>query len=267
MVKKKKEKKVSPQKQKSRAKYSQPDELKELIRQANLVPIGEMTPDFEPERRMEIEKLRKENNGEPPEFSSFQFLTKIINHLPKEFLEHIEKLAYDYAFPFGESLGHYDSYKKAFVKEYIKYCSMRDSMYWLLRRIESERQGMRETETKHELKEGSLTFEDFTLGNWDAFPIPIRTALKRNDAGKLHTTGLAALIGTFDDSRLRRCEICQHIYWAKREDSKTCSPPCLNILNVRNSRARSDEEKAELKIKREANSQRNKKLKEIRRKK
>ncbi len=61
------------------------------------------------------------------------------------------------------------------------------------------------------------------------------------------------LISTINLDRLRACEICNRVFWAKREDSKTCSPRCLNVLNVRNSRSLSEEEKAERKAQRDAN--------------
>lgn len=253
MVKKRKESKTLPQKQKSRAKYQCPSELSELIRQANLVPIGVITPDYEYEVRKEIQRLTKENDGEPPKFSEYEFLINLIKHLPKEFSEHIENLAASRTL-FGEGFPDEDwRFRGEFIRQYVEYCSMRDSMFWLVQRIETEYQRMWDVEKSRHLKEGSLTFEHFHLLNWDSNPISIKTVLKRNDSGELYITGLAALIGKFDDSRLRRCVICHSTFWAKRKDSKTCSPSCLNILNVRNSRALTDEEKAERKAQREAN--------------
>ncbi|HXG84828.1 MAG TPA: hypothetical protein VNI84_12465 [Pyrinomonadaceae bacterium] len=269
MVKKKKESKVLPQKQKSRAQYQCLPELSELIRQANLVPVGVITPDFEWERVRELQRLRKETGDPSPEFSSFEFLTNLISHLPTEFLGHIKEVAYNSAFPLGEGLGYERSYKQALVKTYIEYCSMRDSMYWLVRRIEEEHKRMRDTEKSRQLKKGSITFEHFHLLNWDSNPISIKTVLKRDDDGNLYITGLAALIGKFDDSRLRRCviESCQKIFWAKREESETCSARCFGILRTRRYRKLTDEEKAERKAQREANRERNKKLKTIKEKK
>ena len=95
-------------------------------------------------------------------------------------------------------------------------------MILLLQRLETERQKMCEAEASRQLKPGSITFEDFTLMNWDSYPLSVSTVVKRNDAGKLYITGLASLIGTFDDSRLRRCKICSRIFWAKKKNAETC---------------------------------------------
>jgi len=38
--------------------------------------------------------------------------------------------------------------------------------------------------------------------------------------------------------RIRKCPICQNIFWAKRIDSPTCSERCLNTFNGRNTRIR-----------------------------
>lgn len=53
--------------------------------------------------------------------------------------------------------------------------------------------------------------------------------------------------------RIRACEVCNRIFWAKREDKKTCSAPCLNVFNVRRYRSYSEEKKAEIKERRKAN--------------
>jgi hypothetical protein len=269
MVKKKNQRPAPLRKQKSRAKYKCPPELEELIRQTNLVPIRTITPDFDVEIRMEIQRLKDETGEPSPEISAYEFLTKLIEHLPSEFLDFIKREAYKYVYPFGEGKfsGDERQYKQEFVRLYVRYCDMRDSMLWLVQRLETERQMMRDAEKRRQLKENSITFQYFTLLDWDAFPITIKTSLIRGDAGKLQITGLAALIGKFDDSRLRKCKVCELIYWAKRENSKTCSPRCLNILNVRKSRSLTDEEKAERKAQREKNKQYKQKLIERKKKK
>ena len=61
------------------------------------------------------------------------------------------------------------------------------------------------------------------------------------------------LISTINLDRLRACEICNRVFWAKREESKTCSAPCFGILRTRRYRNLTPEEKAERKAKREAN--------------
>lgn len=52
---------------------------------------------------------------------------------------------------------------------------------------------------------------------------------------------LDALEGV-DGSRIRECEICRQIFWAKRIDSKTDSPRCMNALKQRRFRQRDPDE-------------------------
>lgn len=245
MTKKRKQKQIDQSKKSSRAKYECPPLLAELIRQTNLVPLGIITPDFDAEIRIEIQRLKAETGEPVPEISAYEFLTKQIKHLPKEFLEFIGNEAYKRAFPFESEPKNYGDERKfrmEFIRQYVEYCNVRDSMIWLVRRIENERRMMRDVEKKHGLEENSITFQYFTLLDWDAFPITIRTALIRNDNGRLQITGLASLIGEFDDSRLRRCKVCENrIFWAKRKDSETCSTTCFNVLRQRRHRERNKE--------------------------
>lgn len=266
MVKKKKESRALPQKQKSRAKYPFPPELEEMLRQVNLIPLDFQMISFErayDEQRQLLREQTGDNNAAP---STLEVLNACLEDTPVEFQRHIEHETLQRTNPFGFAKPHmvdvYNIQTKANV--YGEYFAMRTSIWRLVQRLETERQRMREAETEHQLERGSLTFEHYTLLDWDAFPLSISTVLKRDDAGKLHITGLAALIGEFDDSRLRRCVICQRIYWAKRENSKTCSPLCLNRLNVRRHRNLTDEEKAEKKAQREANKNLKVKPKNIR---
>lgn len=41
--------------------------------------------------------------------------------------------------------------------------------------------------------------------------------------------------------RIRQCLICEHIFWAKRKDSETCSKNCFNALRQRRHRERNKE--------------------------
>jgi hypothetical protein len=259
MTKEKKTKQNKSQAKLSRAKYKCPPELKELIELTNLVPNGIITPDFENEIRIELKRLRDETGDPSPEISAYEFLTSKIKHLPKEFLDYLDREAYRHAFPFEITPESYEDerrFRQEFVKQYVEYCSMRGSMLWLVRRLEDERKSMRSAEKEYGLEENSLTFQHYTSLDWDAFPISINTTLLRDDSGTLHITGLAALIGKFDDSRLRRCNVCERIFWAKRKDSETCSLSCFNILRQRRHR---EKNKAALNAKRRENYQYKKK--------
>lgn len=238
MAMKKKESKASPKKQKSRAKYQCPSELEDLIYQVNLIP-----PDFQ------MQSLLFLLGDRQIKLTITDALKDCLKYTPLKFQEHIEFISgYDKVKAETEEATR-KFYVQKMANAYIEYFEMRNSMLWLVQRLETERANPN------------------TFFDWVGFPLVLRAIVVRNAVGKLQEIGLAALIGKFDDSRLRICEICQRIYWAKRENSKTCSPQCLNKLNVRRHRALTDEEKAEKKAQREANSRRNKKLKEIRSKK
>lgn len=79
--------------------------------------------------------------------------------------------------------------------------------------------------------------------------------------------GFASVIGKFEAERLRICEVCSRLFWAKRQESKTCSAKCYNNYRQRLYRNLTDEEKAERKNRRNDNRKRNNKLKKIREKK
>jgi hypothetical protein len=50
-------------------------------------------------------------------------------------------------------------------------------------------------------------------------------------------SGLSAALDGVIGERVRSCEICDRIFWARRKESETCSPPCANNLRVRRWRA------------------------------
>lgn len=65
-----------------------------------------------------------------------------------------------------------------------------------------------------------------------------------------------------DADRLRICEICSHIFWAKRADKETCSPDCANTRRVRLYRTLSSQEKEKRKSARKENLKYKQQLKE-----
>ncbi len=79
---------------------------------------------------------------------------------------------------------------------------------------------------------------------------------------------LLNILRGIDPNRLRFCKVCnQNIFWAKREDSETCSAKCFGRLRTKRYRTLTDEEKAERKAQREANKRYKVKVKEIKEKK
>ncbi len=271
MAKKKKESPALLQKQKSRAKYQCPPELLKLIDEVNLIPYETQMPNLRNELQVRKQALREQTGNEFATVSASEILEICMKDLPKEFQEYLESVTIDCGLPFGDK----DCKSELKVELYVEYFNKRDSMLRLVERLEWESQRTRQATEKHRLNK-KVTFGPFTIADWDELPIPykslvkkdnkyqitgvwdtlplsITTVVRRNADGKLCITELADLIGKFDDSRLRKCKVCQRIYWAKRENSKTCSPRCLNVLSVRKSRSLTDAEKAERKFKREEN--------------
>ncbi len=93
------------------------------------------------------------------------------------------------------------------------------------------------------------------------------SVIKTGEKFEASLTGFAALIGHFEADRLRVCEICGRVFWAKRKESKTCSAKCFNNFRQQLYRKLTAEEKAERKSRRKSNRERNKKLKQIKEKK
>lgn len=235
MIKKKQEIKTSPWKQKSRAKYQCLPELEELIYQVNLIP-----PDIEVKPlsivlEEQTQLLRTQTDDENAECSIAQAMNICLQDTSEAFQQHLKSQKHILA----EASINYFGDEYGMAEAYLNYVKMRAFMLSFINQLEIEEQWK---DTLYRAR-----------SHWDVFEYTVITVVKRGDDGLLHHTGLASLIGKFDDRRLRRCKICQYIYWAKRKDSKTCSSRCLNVLNVRHSRALTREEKEEKRVKREAN--------------
>ncbi len=233
MVKKKRESKNLQKKQKSRAKFQCPTELEDLIYQVNLIP-----PDFQ------MQSLEFLLTDRQIKLTVTDALKDCLKYTPQEFQEHIEFIS-----GYNRKLAETDEASRKFyiqkmANAYAEYYEMRISMLRLVQRLETERKNPN------------------TFFDWFNFPLTLSATVVRDASGKLQEKGLAALIGKFDDSRLRSCENCKRVFWAKRKESETCSPRCLNAFNVRRYRALSPEEKAARKAQREANKRYKRKLKQ-----
>jgi hypothetical protein len=77
--------------------------------------------------------------------------------------------------------------------------------------------------------------------------------------GKVTNQVFQSYIGV-DLDRVRACEICNRIFWAKNKKSETCSKPCLNALRQRRHRKTNKEA---INKKRRDNYRRNKQLKQL----
>jgi hypothetical protein len=120
---------------------------------------------------------------------------------------------------------------------YTGFFRLREMLTEIVNRLEAERRG------------------EFFL-DWQRIPITMPSKLLKDENGFLYTEPTLwqdSFNQKIDSSRLRICRICRHIFWAKREDSETCSTNCANNLRVRRSRSLSDEEKLKRKMLREEN--------------
>jgi hypothetical protein len=104
-----------------------------------------------------------------------------------------------------------------------------------------------------------------STGNTIVLP-SFEVQLKREGTiGKVRKGLSEAVIGV-DLDRIRTCEICSRIFWAKRTESSTCSPQHYETLKKRRARSLTDEEKAKKKAQREANKKRNEDVKKMKEK-
>lgn len=96
-----------------------------------------------------------------------------------------------------------------------------------------------------------------------SFPVTA-TIRYRGTVSTIEPTSLTRVLDGVDNDRIRACEQCSRIYWAKRSDSKACSPRCNNTLNIAKSRARTDEEKQAIAERQRQNRATRRRLKENR---
>jgi len=250
MAKKKKESQAPSQKQKSRAKYKCPDEVQELIDKVNLVPFPINMPNLEFEIQHRTRILKEKNQDVTSQMvSGRETLIDCLEDLPEDFQDYIKSYCYaSHLFPIDISkVSVLEAHRM--TQEYIVFYKLRGETIYYARRLKSEKEGTSYPEV------------------WDVFPISASGVIRKDENGNNYVEGLAGVIHKIIPDRFRMCEICNRIFWAKREDSKTCSPGCLNKLNVRRHRNLTEEEKAEKKAQREANRERNKKLKQLKEKK
>lgn len=71
----------------------------------------------------------------------------------------------------------------------------------------------------------------------------VGTRIADDNTLRLEQTDLMKIIDGVNLERIRSCEICQRIFWAKRIESQTCSKKCLNALGARKHRQKGGLEK------------------------
>ncbi len=213
MRKKKTDKEIESKEKKSRAKYERPGELGELIDQVNLVP-----PDFLMQSIILLLMERK--------YTETEALEICLKDTSEKFQQHIKKVADEKVKSFYPAKPHMETVYKvgAMVNEYARLYDLRMMMRMLVDRLERERKG------------------EITPEHWLAFPLTPSATIFRGKDGKLQKSDLLAVVGNFDDSRLRSCEICNCIFWAENKNSFTCSETCRNALRQRRYRKKNKED-------------------------
>jgi hypothetical protein len=203
-----------------------PEKLVQIIETLSLVPLTIKMRNF----AFFMGKRRANRKPFPPDFrathegmkawDSIELeekrdeFNKCIKPLPKEF--------HNYIFSFEESRALRVSdlslnQLRLITAAYMQFYRLREDVKKFAIRIDRERKG--------------------ELIDWETETMLIDAQILRDETGNEYLTGLAGVIGTFRSDRLRICQSCARLFWAKREDSKACSPRCLNNLHVRKSRS------------------------------
>jgi hypothetical protein len=138
----------------------------------------------------------------------------------------------------------------AFVGVYVNIKRDRDNFIKLAKILDDIRKGKREKSS---------------LERFEVIAVPYISESNRLEI-ESNTHYLEAIKG-IDADRLRICEICSRVFWAKRKESETCSTKCFNNLRVRRYRNLTPEEKAKRKAQREANKLQKIKIKKLKEKK
>jgi hypothetical protein len=178
------------------------------------------------------------------------YLQELLNNATREILEENSKhshLDWSPAIYQKVILSHYENFR-------IRYNIFRDIAVFFSHLRKNDYQSANERE--------------LITPDGETFSLPIiDVRLVRNGTiGNIQQEVAEMFVGV-DLDRIRACEICNRIFWAKREDSKTCSPKCFGVLRTRDYRKLTDEEKAARKARRQANKEYKKKLKELRKNK
>jgi hypothetical protein len=179
--------------------------------------------EFEIEHRARILKETK-SDVTTQMVSAREVLTDCLKDLPEDFQDYIKSCCYaSHLFPIDISkVSVLEAHRM--TQEYVVFYKLRNETIYYARRLKSEREGTSYPQV------------------WDVFPMTASGLVLKDENGRNYVDGLAGVIHKIIPDRFRMCEICNRIFWAKREDSKTCSLPCLNKLNVRRHRNLTDEE-------------------------
>jgi hypothetical protein len=191
------------------------------------------------EQARAIRKAKKEGLERPETRSLSEVFQRCLNGKPPELEDRIRSEARKRLYPASPGAvivmerKHLETH--FMVNVYIEYCAFFASMTGLMQKLEQERIFHTfNAQTKEALGE-SYDSQLATWAGWERFPLVVDTVIERVD-GKLtaRPSGLVGLLGTFDDSRLRRCAVCRKVFWAKRSVAETCGEKeCADTLGNR----------------------------------
>ncbi len=221
MVKKKVKQKAKPLEKKSRAKYDCPPELSEIIAIVNLVPLNiEMKSFNSVLSQLEMEKSIRQSfspeKTEPEVDLRIEALKKCLHNLPEDFQKYIKSYEPILKAIQLKEYGRADGLEYGLISVYESFFQRWYSVKVFTERIKRERDG--------------------EVVSWEQESLYISAKILRDEDRTEYLSGFGGLIGKFKSDRLRICKICSRVFWAKREDSETCSSRCLNAFNVRNYR-------------------------------
>ena len=215
MSDKKRTAKHSAKQPRTRAKYTCPKEVKELIDEVNLVPFPINMINLQLELRHRTEMARDQPSYNQTSAMPREVLKDCLKGMPEDFQKHIKSVSD------GSSLRTIDLDQASNLEihemcgAYAIFYQTHNETINYARRLKYERE------------------EVFIPENWEAFPITASGTILRDEKGRNYLKGLAGVIDKIIPERFRMCEICNRIFWAKRTESKTCSPRCTNVFHQR----------------------------------
>lgn len=174
-----------------------------------------------PRMRLKILKLRNKNDDS----EAAKALEERLKDTPVSFQKYIKGLGYSRADLYDGLIPVTpENFIKKTIEVYNEFCLDYYSLTRYVDHLELERKTMNaaaEHISKETGRKVKIGFDHYKWMNWDTQPVKIVTIIKRR-GNQNYLTGLAGLIGKFDDSRLRKCKICARIFWAKKTNAETC---------------------------------------------
>ena len=235
MTKNTKAKAGSPKQPKSRAKYPCPPEFEEMIRMVRLVPFGTDFLSFNAEAEAQ-ERIFIKETGKTPEINIRAILKDLLSKLPEDAQKFIRNRLFFENSPAPVDLDNASRNElQDLVSCYKHFYYLWADMWIYITQRKEHRSG--------------------NVSGWGERLQPIHAFIIYDFDSTVNEKlfGFSGQIGKFDGDRLRICEICNRVFWAKKDVSTACPNTCANTLRVRLSRSLTDEQKAERKAKREAN--------------